>query len=327
MLDLKVGYSCNNCCIHCVVEPRRLKFCDTGESQNLTYGELVSKIRDNSHLLSDYLVITGGEPTIRKDFGRLLKFLHREFPNLEVVIQTNGRALKNHADDAIQLIENGMNLFFVIAIHSQYEDTHNIIANSATGNPYRETLDSLDFFINTLGDRFKFRTETVLSHKNINDICEIVEFLINKKAKVIGLSYPHLDGFRNISFDLARNIGFGYDKLIDKMPKLYEIIVSNPEIKFELEEFPRCIWRDKDGKLLSLPNNVRINPNNININKDCNVSFVESGAEEFDSIFKSMRRWYRECEECDLCCTCPGVWDEVTDLYEECYFNPIKRGE
>lgn len=323
MLDIKVGYSCNNSCCHCVVEPRRLSFKDSNNRENLTYSELVATIDNNMKSIEDVVVITGGEPTLRRDFGRLLNYIFSKSPNTCIHIQTNGRRLSNFKEDIVELVNNGCDLRFVVAIHGHTEELHNSIACSSTGNPFVETINSLMDLKNTLGDKFVFRTETVLSRKNFKNLLELCEFLKELGVKNIGISYPHLDGFYFMSEPHARKLAFSYEELMEYIPKFYEFIKTNQEIHFALEEFPRCIWRDSECNPLELLHNMHLTPD-INRHDNTHVQFVETDAIEFGETFRKMRKYYDSCSDCVLKNTCAGVWEEVYYMFPNEKFIPLK---
>ena len=69
LIDLKVGFSCNNRCIHCVVS-------DKYSEKNLSLEEIKRLIE---YYISQYgsikLTLTGGEVTIRKDYCQLMQFV------------------------------------------------------------------------------------------------------------------------------------------------------------------------------------------------------------------------------------------------------------
>lgn len=148
--DVKLGWSCNNNCKHCVVKPFLFEIqerepenivLDSGFGmwckKDLSYDDIIELLQENSDVSS--VVITGGEPTIRKDLVDILSWIYFNKPHVSVAIQTNGRNLSNI--DLVKKIRRfTRDIFFVVAIHG-LEKTHNLIVNNRKdkGNPYRET--------------------------------------------------------------------------------------------------------------------------------------------------------------------------------------------
>ena len=71
--DLKVGYSCNNRCKHCVIDDSKDKLIERKENIDLTTEECIFLINKAVDLGTKYIVLTGGEVSIRKDFPDLLR--------------------------------------------------------------------------------------------------------------------------------------------------------------------------------------------------------------------------------------------------------------
>ena len=63
--DLKVGYSCNNRCKHCVIAGNKVHKIECNESIDLSFEEIKSLIEENCRDNVNRIVLTGGEVTIR----------------------------------------------------------------------------------------------------------------------------------------------------------------------------------------------------------------------------------------------------------------------
>ena len=83
--DLKVGFSCNNKCVHCVIE-------DKAKYRDLYTQEIFDIIKNE--VKDEDITLTGGEPTIRNDFLDILKFIKNN-TNSKIILQTNGRKFKD----------------------------------------------------------------------------------------------------------------------------------------------------------------------------------------------------------------------------------------
>jgi MoaA/NifB/PqqE/SkfB family radical SAM enzyme len=83
--DLKVGFACNNRCVFCAQGDKRER------NPRVPYDDLVARMRA-AYRPGRGLVLTGGEPTIRKDILRLVAAA-RATGYRDIQIQTNGRAL------------------------------------------------------------------------------------------------------------------------------------------------------------------------------------------------------------------------------------------
>ncbi len=84
-LDLKVGWSCNNRCAFCVQGDKRDRFADRESDA------LIAEL-EASRPGCDGVVLTGGEPTVRRDLPDLVAAA-RDLGYRTIQLQTNGRAL------------------------------------------------------------------------------------------------------------------------------------------------------------------------------------------------------------------------------------------
>ena len=72
LVDLKVGFTCNNNCIHCVIS-------DKFSERELTLLEIQDIINGYIEQYGTIqLTLTGGEITIRKDFVEIMNFVQQK---------------------------------------------------------------------------------------------------------------------------------------------------------------------------------------------------------------------------------------------------------
>ena len=69
LIDLKVAFSCNNNCIHCVIS-------DKTQEKDLSLEQIKELVNGYIKQYGEIqLTLTGGEVTIRKDFTQLMEFV------------------------------------------------------------------------------------------------------------------------------------------------------------------------------------------------------------------------------------------------------------
>ena len=112
--DIKVGLSCNNACVHCIMMPVVDYKSENNEKLDDSFDEIKKKIVEAKNIGYDSISLTGGEITIRKDFTDLVKFGLNL--GLSVTVQTNARQLSK-IDKIKPLLNTDRNkLSFVIEI-------------------------------------------------------------------------------------------------------------------------------------------------------------------------------------------------------------------
>ena len=72
--DIKVGYSCNNDCIHCVIAGKRRDIIRSSKKPDRTTEEVFEEIRQAKKNGVSRVVLTGGEITIRSDVFDIVRF-------------------------------------------------------------------------------------------------------------------------------------------------------------------------------------------------------------------------------------------------------------
>ena len=154
-LDIKVGYSCNNNCKHCVVGEKRHGFKDreTGE---------IIEIMNWGRARCDRLVLTGGEPTIRRDLPELLR--HARSLGYSLNLQTNARAFSSKKYTEEIIAASGTDITIVAALLSSDPACHNYITSAdsfkQTFRGIRNLLEAgvREVIINTVVTKSNYRT-------------------------------------------------------------------------------------------------------------------------------------------------------------------------
>ena len=325
--DIKVGYSCNNNCIHCVIRPRKRDMIAKGEKLDLTYSKIIELTKTEEFKKANIVILTGGEITIRRDFIRILKYISSKFPNKNISIQTNGRNLSSEKiiNEIVNLRIPSIN--FVVAIHGE-EELHNQISNSNSGNPYQETIRTIKYIFKdkVFGESSakRSRLEVVLSKKNYKETPIFLEKLIIKyNIPQIGISYPHAENMDpKTVFDWYPS----YLDIKNHILSYYNMIKKFPNVRFAFEEFPKCLWI-KDGQYInmnSLKNYYAIEDNIFN--SIITVAFTSD--EVISSFLDSYRRTHAKstlCDECLMRHKCLGVWEENIELYDGIGLEPIRK--
>jgi len=141
-VNFAITYACNSECIMCdiwkkyKVEPQVAK-------EELTLEEIRQLFTQSQCLRSlDEIILTGGEPFVRKDFVPIYTFFREAFPGAKVVVSTNGlptgAILKKV--EAIMDFEKEPPLLLISSIDG-LEATHDAVRGVKGG--YRRTLNTL----------------------------------------------------------------------------------------------------------------------------------------------------------------------------------------
>lgn len=329
LLDIKVGYACNNNCLHCVLKASQYMANKLKVKENFSLSELEKIIKSKQSDTIKTIVITGGEPTIRNDFSEIVNMIFDFHPNIRCEVQTNGRGLKKHLPNII----HHEKLAFDIALHGANEKMHNAVVGTATANrnPFKETTESIEEIIRICGDSSKIAFKIVLNSINFNELQTIVQFIDEKyNAKQMSVAYPHLDGFfytedsditdfKNYCHphiaksnlkngkEISNKIGFSYAEFSNTLKNTIGYIKNRPHMLVALEAIPLCAFNDK-GKHYEMPQNVYLQDRPL----QTEVHYTNSNTSEFQSLWRDMHVQPDEiCQKCLNCKNCCGIWKET----------------
>ncbi len=324
--DLKVGYGCNNKCVHCVISPNVDALQRSHVPIDTTYAELVKIMQSEKFALADAVVVTGGEPTIRKDFIRIMEYIVKTYPEKKIFLQTNARNLLQHLDKLHALTDN---IHYVVAVHSSTEQTHNKIVGNVKSDksPYQETMASIKKIQELYPDfNSRLRIEIVLSQYNFKDLPKTISELYSMGMHYIGVSYPHLDGhYDTYGSDFVKKLSLSYKDLKSILPEVYEFAKEHPDFRLGVEAVPPCMFRDADDNLLPVLSNITSMSDREN--EDISVKFPGTEMIDFSNVWRRLHKQSARCSECVLCCKCLGVWWEAIDAFGDEGFTPITREE
>jgi molybdenum cofactor biosynthesis enzyme MoaA len=259
-LDLKVGFSCNNMCRHCVQGKKRYTKGDK------TPDEVSRELREASGLGMGSLVFTGGEPTIRKDIIEQVA-LARELGYTTIQIQTNGRMFASR-DFTKAMVDAGMTEFSP-ALNGHVPELHDFL--SSVPGSWKQTVQGIknvrEYDVNIV-------TNTVVSKPNYRFMKRIAALLVKLGVDQYQLAFVHPAGRSWTNFDsivpyvslaapyIHRGLQVGIDAglkvMAEAMPfchmKGYEACVSELhmppadvyETDFRVEKWEE--WRVNEGK-------------------------------------------------------------------------------
>lgn len=301
--DLKVGFTCNNDCVHCVVT-------DKVGTEDLTTQEIKRIIDDVPY---DCVVcFTGGEATIRHDFLELIAYA-KNTGHL-TSLQTNGAQFAEF-DFAVESSKylNGV----LIAIHSHLPEVHNSIVR--TNGMHEKTLDG---FRNILKLKIPCTTQTVISKLNMETLPETYDFIQSIWPNIrMNMTFPHPNGNALHNSEIVVPRFENIKHIMQKILKKYASLVNT-------EAIPICYLfpyqdqvRNFDDNLILATDSPGIDPSNRN-----NEFFNKDGfTEKYSLCSLNDKRKGSKCIECVFNNRCVGVWKEYLDIHGNDFseFHPI----
>ena len=299
--DLKIGFACNNNCVHCVIA-------DKAPSGDLSLEQL-KFIIDKDIKQNEQVVVTGGEPTLRKDFIDILKYL-KETKNANIVLQTNGRGLSNLeiAKESMKYVD-----YYLIAIHSHNKFIHEAITDRK--GSFDDTINGVKNLQRNLIPNVQVYSQTVLSKLNVDNLIKTYDFIFNLGIRKMNMTFPHPMGSAMKNFQVV-------------VPK-YETIKKSIQKCFE--KYGQYIHTEAIPLCYIHPYVDRVYYSEKQRGSDFerrghDHSIKSSSIENYNELILSEYRKIESCNECVYNDRCIGVWKEYHDAYKnEIDLFPIKK--
>ncbi len=315
MYDLKMGFTCNNNCIHCVVTDKRAIF-----PKDLSTDEVKQILIDKVKPTDNSVVFTGGEPTIRPDIIELAQFA--KMNNIDVHIQTNGTgfASEKFTSEIKPFVSS-----ILIAIHSFDEKTHNKVVQDNTNIMFKKTLQGIK---NIYKYNIPFETQTVVSFVNFSTLYDTYKFIqYNFPGTLMHLTYPHPLGNAYKNHEIVCMKYSYMKKELDKIFKDFgQYLITEAIPLCYIYPYERYINYISDEHLITdyyTEKRHGIDPSNASLKSKLidNIGYSKNYTEND----LTSKRKAPKCKECSFFNICPGVWKEYIEFYKnELDLYPIK---
>lgn len=292
-LDLKVGYSCINDCLFCVVADKR-PFGDK------TIRQIKDELKDSFEQGIREVVFTGGEVSVRNDIFEIVSFA-RELGYGNIQIQTNGCRFSS-LPFTKKMIISGMTEF-APALHGHNAGLH----DSLTQRPgsWRQTVLGIHN-VRKLGIRIL--TNTVITKQNYRYLPDIASLLVKLKVDQFQFAFVHIMGNALKNY---RNIVPRISQVTSYLKKGLDTGIKSG-IRVMAEAVPLCLMKgyERYASEFYIPNTQ--------------IKEVAWQIDSFEEVRKnSGKKKFLSCMECKWDTYCEGPWKEYPQLFSEKEFTPI----
>jgi len=275
---------CNQDCLFCLIKG--------GPEINLSYKDVVSRLKKARNQGAAFLSIDGGEPTSLPYFGKLIKkSIALGFK--KIAIKTNGRGFSDYKF-AKTILEGNENIIKIdLSLHGPNKIIHDKLTQ-ANGS-FNTTLKAINNIIILQGD---LTSNIVICSLNFLYLKEYIDLLKKTEIKKTTFLFIALRGN-------ALNNPLLIPNIEDTILFVKEAIdyANSKDINVALTFFPFCLL---DSYYINYAVEFHIR-NDIN---------------EFDELANERYKSPR-CKRCKYYSKCPGVWKEYYKL-KGFKFKPIK---
>lgn len=167
-------YACNLRCIHCYIRAGMTNH------NELKYSEALGLIDQISEVGSPLLILSGGEPLVRRDFMDIVKYASQQDINL--VLSTNGTLISNRV--ASVLAETGFR-YIGISIDSPHPEWHNRFRG--VEGAFEKTVQGIK---NCIGYGLPTGIRFTVTRYNVDEVPGIIDLAI--KYGIMRITFYHL---------------------------------------------------------------------------------------------------------------------------------------
>ncbi|RJP28242.1 MAG: radical SAM protein [Candidatus Omnitrophota bacterium] len=293
--DIKVGFLCNNYCLHCVQGDKRARFGNKGLEH--IKDELIMARKNCTDV-----VFTGGEPTIHKDFLKLVVFA-KALGFKQIQLQTNARMFA-YKDFAREAVLSGINNFCIAVLgHKSY------LHDSLTGvkGSFRQLVKGVEN-LKALGADIS--DNTVITKKNYKYLAHIARYLVTLGVRQYQFAFIHPLGNAKVNF---QSIVPRFKEVMPYVRKGLDIGIKS-KVTVMTEAIPYCFMKKYEDYIAE-----RIIPETEVFDADF---YIGNYSESRKANGKAKGP---ACKRCYYDNLCEGPWKEYPEYFGWSEFKPVRR--
>lgn len=298
--DIKLGYTCNNHCIHCVIADQRDRAQRIRGSVDRSGAEFRRELADAHRRGMSDIVFTGGEPTIRRDLPQLME--QARALGFRLHVQSNARMLA-YRPFAERLA--AFDATWVVALHGPDAAVHDRVTEVA--GSFEQTVAGIRN-LTALGQRVVGKT--VLSKVNYAHLPEIVGRLAELGVGLANVAFPHALGSARSRFDEV------VPRYRDVMPYVVRAIELHRErLQLWFEAFPLCLMRGHEEFVAEYACAALKRPA---IHKQLDME-----TRDWREARQEQKTKLPGCAACRHDAVCEGPWREYPERFGGDEFEPV----
>lgn len=300
--DLKVGFTCNNRCVHCVIDAKRA----TPDYTTQQIREIIDSVPSG-----DIVGFTGGEASIRKDFVELCRYA-KETGHM-TALQSNGVRFSDRAfvEEIKPYLDN-----VLIAIHSHDASIHDAIVMQQ--GMHKRTIAG---FFNLLEAGIALSTQTVISTLNMTTLPDTYSWIQQHAPGTwMSMTYPHPNGAAWYNRDIVCPTYSDLHPYLQKSLQLWAPLLRTEAIPlcyiYPYQDVLGFNFDDDILRPLTDAQHSGIDPSHRGLLE--NEIFGSDGrVYDYKQADLSERVKGPLCSQCTFNSVCPGVWKEYLLMFKD----------
>jgi hypothetical protein len=189
--------------------------------------------RKEDLLKGDILYLSGGEPTLHPQFVDVLQYINNHFPNLRIMLLTNGRTLCY--DSLPQMLSTINNLSLAISLHGPSAEIHDKI----TGVPgsFEQACRGIENILRYQKPDREIEIRVVISKINYKKCGEILSLIRKKFPSINRVAFIFIE-IEGHAIDNLKEIGVKFSDFKPILKKMVPALIAFK--KAMLYHFPLC---------------------------------------------------------------------------------------
>ena len=267
-----ITYHCNNACSHCISHNVRRH-----SQKQITIDDYRLLIDKNGVSSCDYMVISGGEPTLHSSFCDIVQLCYQYTKH--IIVYSNGRKLFNLPDNVLNKIER-----IIVPIYGD-ASSHNTCVGSNMA--YMETMKSIDKIIKL--DPEKLDIKILLNDQiNTEQLLQSPEWIFIK-----------LNTHFSVSRIITPNEPICSKEIVNRAERMINTLLSlNKIVRFY--DFPFC-WFSTEFKQFVLA--CKLTPSTIDSDVVCGIA----GMRQNIFRFNKPTDYFQDCFNCKNAIYCTMI--------------------
>jgi MoaA/NifB/PqqE/SkfB family radical SAM enzyme len=302
-VDIKLGYSCNDACVHCVVDDYRDLLRSAGREQDRTTEQFKAELLE-SRARADSVVFTGGEPTIRQDLVELLEYA-RDL-GYEIIMQSNGRRF--HSPEFADSVVAAARVRYCIALHGPDATVHDAVTRRP--GAFEQTVAG----IRNLVERRQLVTgKIVISRLNMEALPRTAQAFLDLGVGHVSIAFLHAQGMARKMWD---EVVPRYRDVVPFMHQAMRVLLDGRG-GVDAETFMYCHMQGYEQY---------IGENQQQLEKYVELHQYGDSREvqDWSIVRPQIKRKFDACKSCRFGPICEGPWCEYAERYGGEEFVPVR---
>lgn len=300
-----INYECNNKCLFCPNRNEKFK----GTISFNDFKNSLDAMLSNSNV--KHITISGGEPTLNKDFIKIMKYATEQNITVGLFSNSNKFADKNFIEDFACNVKTD-NIFITSAIHSFKSDIHD--KTTQVVGSFGRTVQGLK---NLMNKNYRVVVKNCINQLNYKHINEFVNFIIDEFPNVHNIGLYGLD-YCGTNDEQNKKVMVKFSEISPYLETALENFESKKSnYHLTVYDLPFCIVKSKYWKYFIS------NRNRTNAARSApETRRSEFGKVEFN-IPNQCGTFSLKCRECAVEKQCPGTWKSSWELLGDEEIMPV----